>query len=432
MPLRPMRARGGASRASRLRRRCRVNSTCSSAPSVLARPGACTCANETRPTRSCFVMPAPSTSTTSPRIGGADHREAEGERPQALMSVDERPIAAPDARDHVSQLDQVRRLVERRRRHHRRTAGTRRRLERDRRCGAAVVHEHPAVAAELVAGAEAGVLGPARFDLHDRPVVVPDRRERVLESAAPGEAPRVHARRLAEPPAHGVEVVEHQVQDDAAALRGVEVPLARRSDREVAAHEGRDRRAAERAVVEQLLRALVLLEVAHDVSDRERHAGLVARAHHRLAVRERPRERLLAEHVLARLRGGDRVLRVKVRRRRDDDQVDVVGGADLLRAGEARAALFRERRALLERESGDRDDLHAIDAHARCARASLPRNPRRGRRPAVARSEASAIRRGRSFRSALSACLTARDYWIEPIVPLMSSVMAKLSASGFL
>jgi hypothetical protein len=169
--------------------------------------------------------------------------------------------------------------------------------------------------------------------------------------------------------------VEHQVEDDPAALRGVEVPLARGSHRKVAAHQGRDRGTAEGTVVKELLRALVLLEVAHDVSDGEGDAGLVTRAHHRLAVRERPCQRLLTEHVLARLRGEDRVLRMEVRRRRDDDEVDVVRGADLLRAGKASAALFRESGSLVERESGDGDDLRAAQAH-RAVRVHGSREPR--------------------------------------------------------
>jgi hypothetical protein len=54
---------------------------------------------------------------------------------------------------------------------------------------------------------------------------------------------------------------------------------------------------------------------------------------------------------------------MKMRRRRDDDEVDVVRGADLLRAGKASAALFRESGPLVERESGDGDDLRAIQPH---------------------------------------------------------------------
>src|SRR5439155_15843446 len=209
---------------------------------------------------------------------------------------------------------------------------------------------------------EAGVLGPARFDLHDGTVVVTDRRERVLEAASPREAPRVHARRLAEPPANGVEVVEHQVEDDAAALRVVEIPLAGRADREVSAHQRRDRGTAERSVIEQLLRALVLREVAHDVADREGDAGGVARAHHLLRLLARARDRLFAEHMLARPRGHRRVLGMEVRRRRDDDEVDVVCGADLLGGRDASAAFLRERGGLIEWEGGDGNDPYVVES----------------------------------------------------------------------
>ncbi len=97
------------------------------------------------------------------------------------------------------------------------------------------------------------------------------------------------------------------------------------------------------------------------MADRELDAGLVARAHHRLGLLARSRDRLLAEHVLARLRGGDHVLGMEVRRRRDQDKVDVIRGADLLSAGQSRAAVSGERCGVVELECRDSDDLHVIE-----------------------------------------------------------------------
>ena len=57
--------------------------------------------------------------------------------------------------------------------------------------------------------------------------------------------------------------------------------------------------------------------------DPELDAGLVARVDHALRVRDARRHRLVAEHVLARARGGDRLLGVLRVRRVDRDDGDV-------------------------------------------------------------------------------------------------------------
>ena len=60
------------------------------------------------------------------------------------------------------------------------------------------------------------------------------------------------------------------------------------------------------------------------VPHRVRHAGLLDGIHHRRTLLRRARQRLLAQHHLARLGGGDGDLGVKIIRRADVNRVDVV------------------------------------------------------------------------------------------------------------
>ena len=63
------------------------------------------------------------------------------------------------------------------------------------------------------------------------------------------------------------------------------------------------------------------------------------------------------------------------RSRRDDDEVDVVGGADLFRRGDARATFVRELGGLIERDGRDGHHPHVIETE-RAARVHRARESR--------------------------------------------------------
>ena len=66
---------------------------------------------------------------------------------------------------------------------------------------------------------------------------------------------------------------------------------------------------------------------------------------------------------------------MEVRRRRDDDEVDVVGGADLLGRRDASATFLREGGGLIERDGGDGHDPYVIESE-RAARVHRARESR--------------------------------------------------------
>src|SRR5581483_3092913 len=96
------------------------------------------------------------------------------------------------------------------------------------------------------------------------------------------------------------------------------------------------------------------------VAEPERRAGALDRLDRGLGVGARERERLLAEDVLAGVRGGDHLRRVLRVRRREDDGVDLRVGEQLLVAsGQAEALRLRELlhlRPHRSRRAGDEAD----------------------------------------------------------------------------
>ena len=120
-------------------------------------------------------------------------------------------------------------------------------------------------------------------------------------------------------------------EDDAAALRRVELLRASRPEKEIGVIERGDHPDPPiPAAGDHFAGAQERRVEAVAVADNERHAGSAGGVDHRLAFRQRERHGLLDERVLAALRRRDHVLGVKLVRRRDVQRVDFgIGGQRL-------------------------------------------------------------------------------------------------------
>jgi hypothetical protein len=117
--------------------------------------------------------------------------------------------------------------------------------------------------------------------------------------------------------------------------------------------------------LEQLNRRVEPVLLDHE----QLHARLIARLDQRVGGVQRDRHGLLGDHVLARLRRRDAVLRVQSRRRGHDDRIGRHLGEHGVEAREPRALPQRAPAcagALLD-DVAHRDELEAVDAGDRLA-----------------------------------------------------------------
>ena len=175
-------------------------------------------------------------------------------------------------------------------------------------------------------------------------------------------------RDVAEPVAQAVDVVGAERPQNPAALGFAGHPRERaRFARDVAVEEELDRaeaEAADVAVGEELLDVRALRRVAEFMADHRRLAARAGSVVHRGCFVRVERERLFAEHVLARSQRGDGERRVCARRRRDRDGVEVVSLDQLqrVRVHVRDAGRCGGRDQLVARAAAERDDIETLGA----------------------------------------------------------------------
>ena len=96
------------------------------------------------------------------------------------------------------------------------------------------------------------------------------------------------------------------------------------------------------------------------VADLEQHSGTLARLDGTARLGDVEGERLLAEDVLAGLRGRDDHVGMRVGRRRHEDGFDVFAREQALGVERLRAGLLRERSRRLGHDVGDRGQPHTL------------------------------------------------------------------------
>ena len=186
-----------------------------------------------------------------------------------------------------------------------------------------VVLDEPAAPGELEGGAEAGGVHPGRLDVGDRAGVEGERGESVIGSVAvlEADAPGVQVRDLAEGPAEPVEVVDREVEQDAAALGEVLEPTLGADRSLAAATRAGGGGGADRAALDQRAGARVLGEVADDLGGHQGHARPLGGLDERQALLEGAGQRLLHQHGASGGDGPSAELQVERRGKADVDGV---------------------------------------------------------------------------------------------------------------
>jgi hypothetical protein len=145
----------------------------------------------------------------------------------------------------------------------------------------------------------------------------------VLEAAARATQPaRVDARRLAENPVEGVQVMDVQIQHAAARERGVVEPVGPRWVRQVAPGHGGER-LAQGAALDEIRHGNVFGPEAQHVGQHEDAAARFRCGDHLVALVQRERHGLLEQHMLAGIERGHCVVRVQIGGQGDADGVHV-------------------------------------------------------------------------------------------------------------
>ena len=168
-------------------------------------------------------------------------------------------------------------------------------------------------------------VGPGALDVADGAAAMAQKRQAVIagcRGVAAAHAAGVDALDLAGQPTRVVEVVNHQVEDEAAGARVVQQPVRGAGPGlKAAARQAQHSDLADVAAGHAGLRRGVFREEAQHVADQQLHAGLLAGAQHGLAFAQAARQRLLYQQMSARRGGLQRDFAVLVGRRADVDHI---------------------------------------------------------------------------------------------------------------
>ena len=159
----------------------------------------------------------------------------------------------------------------------------------------------------------------------------------VLEPFAAHAAVRGHGDHglglVVEDEAQRVGVVNRDVENDSAArVRAVEPPALQMGGQVDGVEHAREQRLADPALLDRLPHRAMRRRVAEVVVGPHDHAALAAFRDHRARVRQRQRERLLAQHMLSGRRGREDLVAVQLVGGGDIDGVHVLGLDELLQA----------------------------------------------------------------------------------------------------